>query len=96
MPTLSHAQLDSAERGFSFQRDGPLDMRMGPGAVRSAEEVVNTWSQDALAHMLLTYGELQVCQRLAAKIVQARAQPEALPMHCHSSASLVDKGSRAV
>ncbi len=42
---VSSMQLDTAERGFSFSRDGPIDMRMDPGAKLSAEEILNTYSE---------------------------------------------------
>ena len=50
-------QLDEAERGFSFMRDGPLDMRMDPGAALSAEELVNTAPEAELGRLLREYGE---------------------------------------
>ena len=50
-------QLDVAERGFSFAADGPIDMRLGPSAGSSAEELVNTASEAQLGAIIRDYGE---------------------------------------
>ena len=68
---VSSMQLDEAERGFSFMRDGPLDMRMdqeGPGAA----DLVNTASESELADILYLYGEERASRRIARAIVKAR------------------------
>ncbi len=70
---VSSMQLDRAERGFSFMKDGPLDMRMsqtGP----TAAELVNTLSETALADILFTFGEERASRRIARAIVKARAE----------------------
>ncbi|MEM0929083.1 MAG: 16S rRNA (cytosine(1402)-N(4))-methyltransferase RsmH [Pseudomonadota bacterium] len=67
---VSSMQLDQSERGFSFMRDGPLDMRMGDGA--SAEELVNTAEQEDLKTILWQYGEEKRSGSLAAAIVRER------------------------
>ena len=70
---LSSPQIDEAERGFSFTRDGPLDMRMeksGP----DAGGFVNTASEAELAQVLRDYGEERAARRVAAAIVGARAE----------------------
>lgn len=70
---VSSMQLDEANRGFSFMRDGPLDMRMsaqGP----SAADAVNTLSQDELMQIFRGYGEEKRARYAAAKIVDAREQ----------------------
>ncbi len=72
---VSSMQLDGAERGFSFRRDGPLDMRMG-GHGPSAADIVNTASEEALADILYHYGEERMARRVARAIVQDR---EAVP-----------------
>ncbi|MBM3486643.1 MAG: 16S rRNA (cytosine(1402)-N(4))-methyltransferase RsmH [Alphaproteobacteria bacterium] len=69
---VSSMQLDDAERGFSFQSDGPLDMRMGC-AGDSAADVVNTLSERALADLIFEYGEERAARRIARAIVAARA-----------------------
>jgi 16S rRNA (cytosine1402-N4)-methyltransferase len=68
---VSSMQLDQAERGFSFQSDGPLDMRMsqeGP----SAADVLNTADEDAIADILYHYGDEPKSRRVARAIVAAR------------------------
>ncbi|WP_411828234.1 16S rRNA (cytosine(1402)-N(4))-methyltransferase RsmH [Luteolibacter sp. AS25] len=69
---VSSRQLDSAERGFSFMREGPLDMRMGPNALMTAAELVNTWAEDEIADAIYTYGEERKSRRIAAAIVKQR------------------------
>ncbi|MEM6590144.1 MAG: 16S rRNA (cytosine(1402)-N(4))-methyltransferase RsmH, partial [Pseudomonadota bacterium] len=68
---VSSMQLDRAERGFSFQKDGPLDMRMGQ-AGRSAADIVNEASEDVLADILYLFGEERASRRIARAIVRAR------------------------
>lgn len=68
---VSSHQIDTAERGFSFQKEGPLDMRMGNSAVTAAE-LVNQLSVDQLASVLREFGEIPTAKTLAAKIVAAR------------------------
>lgn len=63
-------QVDSAERGFSFAQDGPLDMRMGPSASHSAEDIVNTWSEAELGRIFREYGEERAWHRIARRIVE--------------------------
>jgi 16S rRNA (cytosine1402-N4)-methyltransferase len=69
---ISWYQVASAERGFSFQAAGPLDMRFDPRATLTAEEVVNEWTADELADVLYRYGEERRSRRLARAIVAAR------------------------
>ena len=69
---VSSYQLDTAERGFSYQADAPLDMRMDRRNEKTAYTVVNTYSEDALKHILFTYGEEKFSAKIARKIVQAR------------------------
>ncbi|MEO0370483.1 MAG: 16S rRNA (cytosine(1402)-N(4))-methyltransferase RsmH [Pseudomonadota bacterium] len=68
---VSSMQLDRAERGFSFQKDGPLDMRMGQ-AGRSAADIVNGASEEVLADILYLFGEERASRRIARAIVKAR------------------------
>lgn len=69
---VSSPQLDDAERGFSFSRDGRLDMRMDPTAGESAAEWLARVSADDLAEVLKVYGEERYARRIAAAIVAAR------------------------
>jgi 16S rRNA (cytosine1402-N4)-methyltransferase len=71
---VSSMQLDVAERGFSFRESGPLDMRMGPDADQSAEELVNTRSEVNLAQILWEYGEERYSRRIARRIVERRVR----------------------
>ncbi len=70
---VSSAQLDEAERGFSFRADGPLDMRMGPDGA-SAADLVNTLSERDLAGLIRDYGEERYARRVARAIVRERAK----------------------
>ncbi|HFB52440.1 MAG TPA: 16S rRNA (cytosine(1402)-N(4))-methyltransferase RsmH [Anaerolineae bacterium] len=69
---VSSMQIDTATRGFSFNKDGPLDMRMGPSAEQSAADLVNTLSEKALADIIYRYGEEPKSRRIARAIVRAR------------------------
>ena len=69
---VSSMQLDQAERGFSFMRDGPLDMRMSQDGP-SAADLVNTADEGVLADVLYHYGEERASRRIARAIVAARA-----------------------
>ena len=70
---VSSHQLDTASRGFSFHEDAPLDMRMSQTGL-SAEELVNTWSEEAIAQILFKYGEEKFARSIARKIAEARAE----------------------
>jgi len=69
---LSSPQLGSSERGFSFQHDGPLDMRLSPDQKITAADIINTSSESELAHLIRTYGEESYSHRIARHIVQER------------------------
>lgn len=71
---VSSPQLDRGERGFSFAKNGPLDMRMDPSQPLSARDVVNTYSYDQLVDIIVRYGEekLQFAKRIAAEIGKRR------------------------
>ena len=69
---VSSPQLDEAERGFSFLRDGPLDMRMDPGAGVSAAQWLKTVEQKALKNVLKQYGEEREAARIARAVLAAR------------------------
>lgn len=70
---VSSFQLDTAERGFSFHKDAPLDMRMSKSGL-SAYDVVNNYDERQLADIIYRYGEEKFSRRIAANIVKARAE----------------------
>jgi 16S rRNA (cytosine1402-N4)-methyltransferase len=69
---LSSMQLAAADRGFSFQEDGPLDMRFDPEAHTSAADLVNHLPESDLADLIYQYGEERYARRIAAALVAAR------------------------
>lgn len=71
---VSSPQLDVAERGFSFGKDGPLDMRMDPDSGESAAEWLARAPAEEIADVLWTYGEERMSRRIARAIVERRAQ----------------------
>ncbi len=71
---VSSHQLDTAERGFSFHSDAPLDMRMNQSDFLTASDVVNTYSEAALFSIIKDYGEERWAARIAKFIVAARAE----------------------
>lgn len=70
---VSSFQLDTAERGFSFHKDAPLDMRMSKSGL-SAYDVVNNYDERQLADIIYRYGEEKFSRRIAANIVKTRAE----------------------
>ena len=69
---ISSHQVDEASRGFSFQRDGVLDMRMNREQDFSAIDIVNTWSAEKLAEIIFEYGEEKFARRIARNITDYR------------------------
>jgi 16S rRNA (cytosine1402-N4)-methyltransferase len=69
---VSSMQLDQPERGFSFQADGPLDMRMDPTIGQTAASLVNTMPENELANLIYQYGEEPDSRHIARTIVNAR------------------------
>ena len=69
---VSSLQLDTAKRGFSFQADAPLDMRMDPRSGATAEQVVNQSGEEELANLIYEFGEERRSRRIARAIVRAR------------------------
>ena len=70
----SSYQFDTAERGFSYMQDAPLDMRMDTDAPLSAYNVVNDYSEDAIRRILFEYGEEKFSARIASAICRKRAE----------------------
>lgn len=69
---VSSHQLDIAERGFSYMQDAPLDMRMNPNSKFSAYDVLNRYSEEQLADIIINYGEERWAKRIAKFIVEFR------------------------
>lgn len=70
---VSSHHFDDQERGFSFRFDGDLDMRMNARAGKTAADIINTYSEEALADVFYLYGELKVSRKLAAVIAKSRS-----------------------
>ncbi|MCJ7655382.1 MAG: 16S rRNA (cytosine(1402)-N(4))-methyltransferase RsmH [Dehalococcoidia bacterium] len=88
---LSSTQLEISERGFSFQHDGPLDMRFSPIQELTAAGIINNLSEDKLSQIIKTYGEERYSKRIARCIIRNRPISSTLQL-----ASVVEKaiGSR--
>ncbi|MCM3756628.1 16S rRNA (cytosine(1402)-N(4))-methyltransferase RsmH [Sporosarcina aquimarina] len=71
---VSSPQLDTPERGFSYNHDAPLDMRMDTSAALTAFEVVNEWSYQELLRIFFRYGEEKFSKSIARKIEEARTE----------------------
>lgn len=88
---VSSFQLDEASRGFSFQQDSPLDMRMDQTQNLSAKDVINTYSQKDLEDIIFNYGEDRWARRIAEFIVKERQEKE-----IESTFELVDVIKKAI
>ena len=77
---VSSHQFDTPDRGFSIRFDGPLDMRMNQQQELTAKEIVNTYSETALADLLFAYGALRNAKKIASLIVQHRPDEIATTM----------------
>ena len=73
---VSSPQLDDAVRGFSFNRDGILDMRMNPQAGKSAADWINVAEKDDIVRVLKIYGEERFAKRIARRIVESRIEEQ--------------------
>lgn len=71
---VSSHQFDTAERGFSFRYDSPLDMRMNTEAKLTAADVINGYTQEALEKILRLYGEVENAGKVARLIIEARSK----------------------
>ncbi|MCH3964195.1 MAG: 16S rRNA (cytosine(1402)-N(4))-methyltransferase RsmH [Clostridium sp.] len=69
---VSSYQLDNAERGFSYMKDAPLDMRMDPDGSLTAYDIVNNYDMDAITRIIKDYGEDRFSRRIARYIVESR------------------------
>lgn len=91
---VSSLQLDEAERGFSFRREGPLDMRMGAAGMTAAE-IVNSYAEGDLERILREYGEERDARRIARAIATARErQPIETTLQLRELISRVKGGGR--
>lgn len=88
---VSSLQLDSAQRGFGFQVEGPLDMRMDRGQSQTAADLVNTLPEDQLADLIYRFGEERHSRRIARAIARARIEHPLL-----TTSELVEVVRRAV
>ena len=75
---ISSHHVDKAERGFSFRKEAPLDMRMNSAdsTIETACDVVNTYSEEDLANIFFKYGEEKWARRIASKIIEERSRNE--------------------
>jgi 16S rRNA (cytosine1402-N4)-methyltransferase len=71
---ISSHHYDELERGFSFQKDSPLDMRLSPSNSLTAEAIVNQWPVEQITHLLREYGEERFAYKIARAIVDRRAK----------------------
>ena len=70
---LSSAVLDSPDRGFSFQKKGPLDMRFNNQSGMTCSDIVNKYKEEEISHILWAYGEEEESRRIAKAIVERRS-----------------------
>lgn len=71
---VSSRQFDADERGFSFSKEGPLDMRMGPSSPLTAADIVNGWSAEEMAKIFWEYGEERASRRIARYLCEERTK----------------------
>lgn len=71
---VSSMQIDTPERGFSYSYDAPLDMRMDPSLRLTAADILNEWTEKALAELLYRYGEERFSRRIARAVVERRSR----------------------
>lgn len=92
---VSSYQLDTAERGFSYNADGPLDMRMDKSAPVTAATVVNGYGEEELARVIWQYGEERFSRKIATAICAGRAdKPYTTTKELLDTVSAVIKGSK--
>ena len=75
---VSSHQFDTAERGFSFRFDAPLDMRMNVQGAKTAADIVNSYTQEELERIFKIYGEVENARKLAGLIVSSRSRAQIL------------------
>ncbi|MEC0090180.1 16S rRNA (cytosine(1402)-N(4))-methyltransferase RsmH [Paenibacillus macquariensis] len=82
---VSSPQFDEGERGFSYNHDAPLDMRMDQSAELTADTIINTWSEKEIARVLFQYGEEKFSRRIAKLIIERREKK-----HIETTGELVE------
>lgn len=75
---VSSMQLDEAERGFSFSKEGALDMRMSQDGI-SAKDIINSYDEEALADLIYQYGEERKSRQIAKRIAEYRQNKKLKP-----------------
>ena len=93
---LSSLQLDTEERGFSFRRSDPLDMRFDVRQTVTADDIVNRYGRDELADVIYQYGEERASRRIAAAIVAARPIQTAIRLADVIAGAVPRRGSRRI
>ena len=93
---LSSLQLDTEERGFSFRRSDPLDMRFDVRQTLTAGDIVNTYGRDELADVIYQYGEERASRRIAAAIVAVRPLQTATQLADVIASAVPRQGSRRI
>ena len=91
---VSSMQFDTAERGFSFREDAPLDMRFSPQQAESADDIINTYSEAELAEIIFRYGEERASRRIAKAIIRNRPIHTTFELASLISAVIPRKGKR--
>ncbi len=91
---VSSMQIDDPDRGFSYTRSGPIDMRMNPANTLNAAEIVNHWPQGRIAALLQRYGDERFAMRIARAIVAARPLNDTLELAEVISSAVPDASRR--
>lgn len=91
---VSSPHLDIASRGFSFQHDGPLDMRMDQKQELTAETIVNTWPEEKIAEIIKNYGEDPKSRKIAKSIIEGRPFSSTAQLASNIAAAVHKKGSK--
>jgi 16S rRNA (cytosine1402-N4)-methyltransferase len=91
---VSSPHLDIASRGFSFQHDGPLDMRMDQKQELTAETIVNTWPEEKIAEIIKNYGEDPKSRKIAKSIIEGRPFSSTAQLASNIAAAVHTKGSK--
>ncbi len=93
---VSSMQLDQKDRGFSFSKEGPLDMRMDTSSDLTASDIVNTWSEDKLSQIFHNYGEMKNARKFAKALAEQRKKTkfETTKQFAEWTASVLGRGRK--